>query len=238
MARNENPPFGRGETFYNLFSATTQSTSDGQQFEGKEWVFEDILPTTKLYRSPQYVTCRVVRNVSNVAGTGLALLPSRVVKFAYPGGGAANNTFGPVMGGQIDGYVFNTPASAANNQNSRGFPLDEFLPTAGLQINDLGWIVVKGPANVLTDLAALSPGIVVGDLVIAQTAATSQATTAGRVIDIAANIANATVQVANALAYLGYAISGPAIVASSTNSSTAVTAGAANSSVLVDVIYH
>lgn len=231
MARNENPPFGRGETFYNINAASTQSTSDGTQLEGKEWVFEDINPSTKQYRSGQYVTCRVARNVS-----GIALLPSRVARFANaPVGNGVTNGYG----GQVDGYVNTTPTANFNDPNAHGYPIDEYLPTAGVQNNDLFWVVVKGPAGVLTDLASLSPNILIGDFVIGQTAATSQATTAGRVVDINANTASGTVMAANAALYLGRVISGPAFTASTTGGSTiAATANNTNASLVIDVIYH
>ena len=227
MARNENPPWGRGDTFYNLFTATTQSTSDGIQYEGKEWVFEDINPNTKAYRSGQYVTCRAVRNVS-----GIALLPGRLAKFAA-GALAANGAPGGVYGGQVDGYVNTTPTANFNDLNARGYPIDEFLPTAGAQDKDLFWVVVKGPAGILTDLATLSPSILVGDRVVGQTAATSQATTAGRIVDINANTASATIMAANADLFIGYAMSGPAGAAT-----TAATANNTNGSVLVYVVDH
>lgn len=233
MARNENPPFGRGETFYNLFAATTQSSSDGGQLEGKEWLFEDINPQTKAYRSGRPVTCRVVRNVS-----GIALLPSRLVRFANAP--IPSQPYNGVFGGQVDGYVNTAPNSNPNDPNSKGFPLDEYLPTAGLQNLDLGWIVVQGPAAVLTDLASLNPVLNVGDRVIGQTAATSQATTAGRIISINGNTTNTTLgAAANAMDFIGYVISGPAFTASTTGGSTiAATTNNTNASVVVDVIYH
>jgi hypothetical protein len=227
MARNENPPFGRGETFYNLFSATTQSTSDGIQFEGREWVFEDVDPTKKTYRSGRPVTCRVVRNVS-----GIALLPGRVARFAA-GALSANGAPGGLFGGQVDGYVNTTPTANVNDLNSKGVPIDEFLPTAGAQNNDLFWVVIQGPASIKTDLATLSPSILVGDAVIGQTAATSQATTAGRIIDINANTASATIMAANPFGFIGYAMSGPAGAAT-----TAATANNTDALVVVDVQRH
>ena len=163
MARNEAPPFGLGETFSNNF-ATSGSTADGTQYEGKEYVFEDINPQTKTTRSNQYKRVRIVRNIS--AGV---LLPSRLVQF-----GLTPNSNG-VYGGQVDGYASTTA--------QRCYPVDEFLPAAGVQVNDLFYIVVDGPAVILTDLASLAPSIAVGDNLVSQTAATSGATTAGRLID-------------------------------------------------------
>jgi hypothetical protein len=227
MARNENPPFGRGETFYNLFSATTQSTSDGIQYEGREWVFEDIDPTKKVYRTGRPVVCRCVRNVS-----GIALLPGRVARFAA-GALNANGAPGGLFGGQVDGYVNHNPGADLTDLNAKGVPIDEFLPTAGVQNLDLFWVVVQGPAGCKTDLATLSPSILVGDPVVGQTAATSQATTAGRIIDVNANTSNATSFTADVLMFIGYAISGPAGAAT-----TAATGNNTDSIVLVDVQRH
>lgn len=223
MARQENPPWGRGETFYNLFAASTQSTSDGTQFEGKEWVFEDVNPQTKAYRSGQFVTCRAVRNVS-----GIALLPGRVARFAA-GALAANGPPGGVFGGQVDGYVNNN--LDFTSLNAWGYPVDEFLPTAGVQNNDLFWVVVQGPAGVKTDLATLTQSILVGDMVVAQTAVTSQATTAGRIVDVGASTSNQTYLAFAVRNFIGYAMSGPAGAAT-----TAATANNTDAIVVVDVV--
>ena len=54
MSRDENPPWSRGETFYN---GETIDTNDlgGTNLEGKEWVFEDFNPTNDTTRSNKYV---------------------------------------------------------------------------------------------------------------------------------------------------------------------------------------
>jgi hypothetical protein len=159
MARNENPPFNRGETFYN---GETIDSSDlgGVHLEGKEWVFEDANPTTGVARTANFVRCRVVRNTA-----AAALLPKRIVRFEADGA---------EYGCRVDGYATTTAAE--------GYPLDEYLPTAGLPVNDLGYIVVDGPAIVTTDIAASATNVVsVGGWVVALTAATSGATTAGRI---------------------------------------------------------
>lgn len=166
MARNEAPPFPRGQTFYN---GATINTSDlgGQNLEGKEWEFEDIdLSQTgaKPARTNRTVRCRCVRNVS-----GINLLPKRVV--SYQTGG----TDGRYAVGRVDGYTTTVAQRAAG-------VVDEWLPAAGVVNNDLFWIVVEGPTKVLTDLAGGANNVhTIGELVTALTAATSQATTAGRV---------------------------------------------------------
>ncbi len=160
MARQENPPFSRGETIYN---GATIDTADlmGADILGKEWVFEDIDPTDPtVRRTSRYVRCRLVRNVG-----AIALLPKRMVRFQA--------TAGDSYGAEVDGYTTTT--------GERGYPLDEWLPSAGLLVNDVGWIVVEGPAVVVTALAnGQGNSIAVGDPLMSLTAATSGATTAGR----------------------------------------------------------
>lgn len=199
MARNENPPFDAGQTFYN--GGTIDSNNlGGTQMEGKEWVFEDIIPTTRQARSNRYVTRRVVRNVS-----GGNLLPSRLVQFETDG--LAD------YGARVSGY--------ASVLSQRCFPVDEWLPATGVVNNDLFYIVVKGPCVVLTDLAAGTPlGISVGDLLVSQTAATSGATTAGRAIQLnsqyASTATTASVAIDAALNVIGRACSSNATTQTNT----------------------
>lgn len=165
MARNENPPFGRGYTFYD--GGTIDSNNlGGVNLEGQEWVFEDIDYSTgsggaKKARTGEPVTCRVVRNAS--AG---ALLPKRCVRYQATAGN---------YGHRVDGYTTATAAEFAG-------VVDEWLPSAGVPQYDLFWIVVKGPTNMLPDLAAGANNLIpIGTALVALTAATSGATTAGRV---------------------------------------------------------
>lgn len=201
MARDENPPFARGETFYN---GTTINSSDlgGLEHEGKTWVFEDILVNAaggaKPQRSNRPVKCMCVRNVG-----AAAILPGQLVNLQKSG---VNYL------GRVDGLSFVT--------GQRGYPADEFLPAAGVPVNDLFWVVVEGPAICLTDLAQVV-NIAVGDLVTALTAVTSGATTAGRVVgqDLTGSTALLGAQIQNRI---GHAIS-------------AVTSGNTNSPLLVEV---
>lgn len=196
MARNENPPFGRGETYFNGVGATTTDPSAG--IVGKEWVFEDVNPNTRAVRSNKSVKCRAVRNVS-----GIALLPRRLSVFQHVSDGE---------GFEVDGYTATVAA--------RGYLIDEYLPAAGVAANDICWIVVEGPAEGITDLATADT-IAVGDKLVALTAATSQATTAGRVDLFDAT--GATLPLANQIMhYIGHALS-------------AITSGQTNSAILIDV---
>jgi hypothetical protein len=207
MARDDPPPFGRGETFYN--GATIDPANlGGSQWEGKTWVFEDVdyTPGTagaKPSRSGRYVKCMAVRNVS-----GIALLAKRLVTLQTAG------TDGRFFLGRVDGYATLTAAQA--------YPVDEFLPAAGVPNNDMFWIVVDGPAKVLTDLAGAATNVfAVGGAIVALTAATSQATTAGRVAP--QDLTGATSILGNQIQNkIGYALS-------------ARTTGNTNADLLIDV---
>lgn len=196
MARDENPPFDRGSTYFN---GGTVSSTDGSHLEGREWVFEDIDPTNRTLRTSHPVRVKVVRNTS-----GIALLPKRIVRFEADG---------LDYGARVDGYTRLTAA--------RGYLVDEFLPAAGVPANDLFYIVIEGPAMALTDLAAVDT-ISVGDKLVALTAATSQATTAGRVDqqDLTGATAPLGDQVQN---YIGHALS--AKTSANTNSDILVYVG-------------
>jgi hypothetical protein len=187
MARDDSPPFERGSTWYN--GGTIDSNNlGGAQHEGKIWVFEDINVTpgtagAKPTRSNRPVKCMCVRNVS-----GIALLPKRLVRLQKSG---------LFFLGRVDGYTTVTA--------EQGWPVDEYLPAAGVPNNDLFWVVIDGPAMCLTDIAA-GISVVVGDIVVALTAATSQATTAGRVV--LQDLTGATALLGNEIQNrLGYALS-------------------------------
>lgn len=153
MARDETPPFSRGETFYN--GGTIDSADlGGINLEGKEWVFKDDIRNTGFD-----VRVRVVRNMA-----AAALLPKRLVTFK-------NDAY---YGRRVDGYATLTSVNA--------YPVDELLPAAGVPIYDLFYIVVGGPALVKTDIASSANNLInIGDTLVSLTAATSGATTSGRV---------------------------------------------------------
>ena len=197
MARNENPPFERGSTFFG--AGGTPNVTDGFQYEGKEYLFEDINPLTRAVRTNRYVRCRIVRNSS-----GIALLPRRLVRFEVDG---------LDYGARVDGYTRTTAA--------RGYPVDEYLPAAGVANNDLFYIVVNGPAMCVSDLAAVDT-ISVGDRLVALTAVTSQATTAGRV-DLAAFAVTEQALADQVAYYIGHALS--ALTSANTNSDILVEVG-------------
>ena len=177
MSKDETPPWPRGSTFYN--GGTIDSSNlGGTNLEGKEYRFED---TT--YGTNQYVTVRVVRN-SNAN----ALLPGRMCQFdsAYPMT-------------RLSGY---TAVSYAP-----GVILDEFLPSTGLVQYDLAYVIMEGPTLAYTALDGGADNVITFlDPLAAITAATSGATTAGRVA--VANTSGATTSQRDSLLnVLGRAIS-------------------------------
>ena len=150
MARDESPPFARGETYANgnaeiLNAASGPWGLGGINLEGKEFVFEPNADgqggTTysQLGSDPagRPIRVKVVRNVS-----GQNLKPKRLVKFQ-------TGTAGVPLETRVDGYtsaVSDIPAGVT----------DEFLPTAGVPNNDLFYVVIDGP-TIGTSLSA-SPG--------------------------------------------------------------------------------
>lgn len=153
MARDEAPSFSRGETIYN---GQTIDSADllGTNLEGKEFLFQDTIRNTGID-----IRARVVRNVS-----GIALLPKRLVTFQK----------GQYYGRRVDGYATIT--------SDRCFPVDELLPAAGVPNNDLFYIIMGGPALVKTDIASGANNVITtSTFLVSLTAATSGATTAGRV---------------------------------------------------------
>jgi hypothetical protein len=158
--------FQRGQTFGGGF--LTLAGTDGQDIEGSDKYFEDINVTTSppLRRSNSLVKCRAVRNFTSgslTSATGsIALLPKRIAQCDL-----ANNS-------RAIGYT--------TVDGGRGFPIDEFLPAAGVVNWDLFWVVLAGPAMVLTPLDGGADNVINADDVLTSlTAATSQATTAGHV---------------------------------------------------------
>lgn len=154
----------RGKTWLSGNSGRTLTSNMSDHLEGTTKVFDDMDPAVtsgaRTRRSNRQCTCMLVRNVS--AGV---LLPKRVVTFKAG-----------YFGKQVDGYCDVGAELCAG-------VVDEFVSSAGVAVNDLFWITVKGPTLMLTDLAggANNP-ISELDRLVALTAATSGATTAGRVV--------------------------------------------------------
>lgn len=153
MSFNEDPPFGLGQTL------GVSSASDGVGWVGAKKEFPDVHPVTGVIRSNRVKTCIATRNTS-----GAALLPKRVGTFLAGSG--------PAIFGAISGY------SSVSNQEFVGV-IDEYLPAAGVAALDIFWTVVDGPTEMLVALSGSD--VAAGDRLVAITAITSGATTAGRV---------------------------------------------------------
>jgi hypothetical protein len=200
MARRENPPFGRGETYYGTspIPAIDANNLGGKNFEGEVWEFEDISYAlgavgAKQARSNRLVKCMCVRNIS-----GIALLPKRLANLTTVAEAEVGQNL-PAYLGQVDGYATATA--------QRAYPIDEWLPAAGVAANDLFWIVIEGPATVLTAQDGGADNVfTIGLGVVALTAVTSQATTAGRVAPV--DFTGATVLLGNQIKnMIGWALS-------------------------------
>lgn len=195
MARNENAPFDRG---------TVDSASALDTLRGKTFTFEDInlnpsTPGAKPTRTGKYVTVMLVKN-----GSGFTILPKRLVVMSTVAGEY----------GIVKGYARLTATGPC-------FPVDEYIPAAGVPDGSYFFVVVGGPALVLTGIADMSADVAVGDRVVALTAVTSGATTAGRIAPI--DLTGATALLANQiLNFIGQAM-------------TARTTQNTNTDMLVDV---
>lgn len=186
------------------FIACTAAT-DLFQLEGVEMVFDDldwsVTGPMKPHRTYRKRLCRLVRNVS-----GVNLLPKRTAVYATASG---------LYGNRVDGYGSLTAQRLAG-------VIDEWLPSTGVPNLALFWITVEGPSLCLTDIASLgSATIAVGENVVGLTAATSQATTAGRIRE--QDLSGATAILADhAVNRIGVAMS-------------AATTGQTNADILVDI---
>lgn len=151
MSSFQNLPFARGEYDANV-----------GDYAGHTYVVDDRDPDSlQKRRSEHQVHLRLVKNSS-----GIALLPKRLVVFKS----GTNRT-------EVDGYATTTAAGGAGVA-----VVDEFLPAAGVPNGEYFFVVTKGPTECLTDLAGGANNLLPEDtILVALTAATSQATTAGRV---------------------------------------------------------
>lgn len=195
--------FARGQTYNGPNKTLSATYATSVALEGVTKRFDDLDSATttgaKVPRSQKQVTCMCVRNTS-----GITLEAKRVVRWAS---GYRNK--------RVDGYCTTDHSEVAG-------VVDEFL-TNGVRNHDLFWIAVRGPSLVKTSLGADATNVIaLDDKLTALTAATSQATTAGRVQAFAAtsNLTNAISATQN---LIGYAMS-------------AKTTANTNADVLVDLV--
>lgn len=151
-----------GRTYYDGRTIDTANYGSSVDLEGQEATYRNnAIPSTgqtlvlPLNGAP--ILARVVRNVS-----GINLLPGRAVIYAAG-----------FQDRRVDGYTNTTAQRAAGI-------VDPFLPSTGVPNGDLFLIIEEGTIPVRRALSNSAADDAEGDFLYAITAATSQATTAGR----------------------------------------------------------
>jgi len=148
----------RGRTYS---GGTPSSIGQSVGLEGYVQDFKDELRTgagVLSQRSGQMTTAMLVRNAS-----GIALLPGRSV--AWSAG---------FRGRRVAGYTTLTAQEVA------GY-VDDQLPSTGVANNDMFWLLRRGPALIRTaHVAGAGNVFAVNDVLVALTAVTTGAVTAGR----------------------------------------------------------
>ncbi len=136
MARDENLPFDIGQTYFGG-DTTVIDANVGSHLEGKEYLVEDYDYSTGTIgalasRSNRLRKVRIVRNKN-----ASAVLPKTIARLKVDG------TLPSQIIGQVDGLC--------TEYTHKGYPVDEFLGSAGCLQNDLCYVVVDGLAKVTTD---------------------------------------------------------------------------------------
>ncbi len=140
-------PFPRGQTYYTTPDATSHDDICGKIYCIEDINFAQAGQVTTL-RTGRYVYLMAVRNV-----TGSAMLPKLLARFKVDGAG---NQFLY----EVNGY--------ADTVGQIGYPIDEYLPAAGVADDDIFYIVIGGPATVTT-AAAGDTNISIGSMVVPST---------------------------------------------------------------------
>lgn len=161
MADTGAAPFARGQTYYGLDGTIPSSYGESVHLEGREHVSKTYNPANKVVRRDGGdVKSIIVRNVS-----GITLYPGMLCTFASG-----------YRGKRVDGLSRTTACEVAGS-------VDDMLSTSsGVRNGDLFHLLVSGKALVLLSRTAAEAVISAGQVLYAVTAATSQATTAGRFV--------------------------------------------------------
>lgn len=165
MSAHTQGDVARGSTFYGP-NATIDTDNYGTSvdMEGLKQSFPDtIAPSAgnkERIRSGDRCLAILVRNTS-----GSTLLPGQAVSWASG-----------YRGRRVDGLVRTTAAPVAGI-------VDDHLAAAGVRNGDMFWLIVGGPCLCKTSLAGNAENVISQEgALVALTAATSGATTAGRVV--------------------------------------------------------
>lgn len=154
MSLQIDPPFGLGQTL------GVTSASDGAGWVGVVKLFPDVNPLTGRIRSNRVKRCVAVRNSS-----GVTLFAKRGVSFSA----------GSVTA--VDGYQ----RTDGTSTKSVAGVTDEYLPSTGVAANDVFWVTIEGPTEILVGVATTADDILVGTTH-GVTAATSSGSTGGYAI--------------------------------------------------------
>jgi hypothetical protein len=146
------PPFALGQTL------GVTSATQGENWVGVVKVFPDVNPRTGQVRSNRVKKCIAVRNAS-----GATLFGKRGVSFVAGSQGA------------VVGYVYEDGRA----DKAVAGVADEYLPPAGVAANDVFWVTVEGPTDMLIDVATQPGQHIVGATINNITAATSSGNTGG-----------------------------------------------------------
>lgn len=127
-------PIGRGQTGYQGAAIDTSNLLYEKNL-GDVRVFNDTNPNTQARNSGFQVKCVLLRNKHNAA-----LTPGQAIKFSTTTPGESG-----------------APVSAVTDEFG---VVDEYLPAAGVPVNDVFWCVLDGPTtvNIVTKSGAAAAG--------------------------------------------------------------------------------
>lgn len=134
MKGNQSNVMPRGSTLYNGATIDSSNLLYGNVL-GNTGIFDDQNPNTQVTNSNLQVKCILLRNKHSVA-----LTPGQAIRFSTT-----------VMGES------GAPVSALSQLFG---VVDEYLPAAGVPVNDVFWCVIGGPttANIVTVSGAQAAG--------------------------------------------------------------------------------
>ena len=219
MGRWSEPPFARGETYFNgdIIDTSDLTQLGGEILEGRHYVFEDSIHLTGAE-----VTVKVVRNMSATpVMPGQLLLPTTVGSYtgiSWPTGttGLPDEplTWAP---GDYIGRVNGLSGTAGPAELV--YIADEILPGNGVPQYDLFYVVVDGPVAV--DMVWPNPVVTVGEHIVS--AVTTSATQGAGQATIQ-SLAGATTTLGNQIQH-SIGVSLEAVAVATTTSATQYSAG-------------
>lgn len=181
-------PFPIGQTY---FGRGTANANDGKDVEGSMYWVEDIDYNATTNGGPYPKRSNRIRCVMVVRNTSAgAILGKQLV---------IPELDGLEQLGRVNGY--------STTAGQRAFPADEFLPSDGVAVNDLFYVVISGPAMLSTPTVAAdyNGDIAEGALLASAVGGTSGATTSGKVANV--TITNDTTTLNAAVNKIGRALS-------------------------------